>query len=265
MRPTYFISHGGGPWPWLDGPFRRQFDGLEQSLKDIVSELGTRPAAVLMVSGHWEERQFTVQSGVAPGMVYDYGGFPPHTYQIRYPAPGSPVLAERVRSLLEGVGIPAALDPARGFDHGAFAPLQAMYPAADVPVVQLSLIHGYDPAAHLAAGRALAALRAEDILIVGSGLSFHNLPMMFGAGGAGPSEAFDDWLAQAMAAAPEQRSARLVRWEEAPAARVAHPQEDHLLPLMVAVGAAEQEPAFRVYHERFMGGVAVSSYRFGPV
>lgn len=265
MLPTYFISHGGGPWPWLDGPFRRQFDGLEQSLKDIVSELGSKPAAVLMVSGHWEEPQFTVQSSAAPGMVYDYGGFPPHTYQIRYPAPGAPALAERVRTLLEVAGIPAALDPARGFDHGTFAPLQAMYPAADVPVVQLSLIHGYDPEAHLAAGRALAPLRSEGVLIVGSGLSFHNLRMMFGGGGADPSEAFDTWLAQTMAAAPEVRSAGLVRWDQAPSARVAHPQEDHLLPLMVAVGAAEQEPAFRVYHERFMGGVAVSSYRFGQV
>lgn len=264
MLPTYFISHGGGPWPWLDGPFRRQFDGLEHSLKGIVRELGAKPAAVLMVSGHWEEPQPTVQAAAHPGMVYDYGGFPPHTYQIQYKAPGAPELATRVQGLLDAAGIPAALDPARGFDHGAFAPLQAMYPDADVPVVQLSLIHGYDPETHLAVGRALVPLRAEGVLIVGSGLSYHNL-RMFGPAGAAPSEAFDGWLADAMAAPPVERTARLVRWKLAPAARVAHPQEDHLLPLMVAVGAAEEEPAFRVYHERFMGGVAVSSYRFGRV
>lgn len=264
MLPTYFISHGGGPWPWLDGPFRRQFDGLEQSLKDLVAEIGSAPTAVLMVSGHWEEAQFTVQSAAQPGMVYDYGGFPPHTYQIRYAAPGSPALAARVHTLLTAAGIPAGLDPSRGYDHGTFSPLQAMYPNADVPVVQLSLKHGYDPAAHLAAGRALAPLRSEGVLLVGSGLSFHNL-RMFGPAGAAASEAFDGWLAEAMAAGSAERSARLIRWEDAPAARTAHPQEDHLLPLMVAVGAAEQEPAFRVYYERFMGGVAVSSYRFGRV
>lgn len=262
MLPTYFISHGGGPWPWLDGPFRRQFDGLERSLRDIAAEVGSRPAAVLMVSGHWEEPRFTVQSGAFPGMVYDYGGFPPHTYEIRYPAPGLPALAERVRGLLEAAGLPAGLDPTRGYDHGTFSPLQAMYPSADVPVVQLSLRHGYDPETHLAAGRAIASLRSEGGLIVGSGLSFHNL-RLFGPAGAAASEAFDGWLAEAMASAPAERSALLTRWEQAPAARIAHPQEDHLLPLMVAVGAAEHEPATRVYHERFMGGVTVSSYRLG--
>jgi aromatic ring-opening dioxygenase catalytic subunit (LigB family) len=260
--PTYFISHGGGPWPWLDGPFRRQFDRLEASLADIARAVG-KPRAVLMISGHWEADRPTVQSGEAPGMVYDYSGFPAHTYSIKYAAPGSPQVARRVKELLEAAGIPAGLDAKRGFDHGTFAPLQAMYPEADVPVVQLSLKHGYDPAEHLAIGRALAPLRDEGVLIVGSGLSWHNL-RMFGPAAKAPSQAFDAWLDAALTAAPGDRVQRLEAWTSAPAARLAHPQEDHLVPLMVAVGAAEGEPATRVYHEDgFMGGVTASSYRFG--
>ena len=261
--PTYFISHGGGPWPWLEGDFRRQFDQLEGSLAGIAREVGGKPRAILMVSGHWEESDATVQSGEKPGMVYDYSGFPPHTYSIRYAAPGSPAVARRVKELLEAAGIAARLDPERGYDHGTFAPLQAMYPEADVPVVQLSLKRGYDPAEHLAIGRALAPLRDEGVLIVGSGLSFHNL-RMWGAAARAPSAAFDAWLDEALRSQPPERTRRLERWEDAPAARIAHPQEDHFVPLMVAVGAAEDEPATRVYHERdFMGGVTASSYRFG--
>jgi len=260
--PTYFISHGGGPWPWLDGPLRRQFDRLEASLAQIAGEAG-KPRAVLMISGHWEADRPTVQSGERPGMVYDYSGFPPHTYSIRYAAPGAPEVARRVKALLEAAGIPAALDPERGYDHGTFAPLQAMYPDASVPVVQLSLKHGYDPEEHLAIGRALAPLREEGVLIVGSGLSFHNL-RMFGPAAKAPSQAFDAWLDAALAASPDERSRRLREWAGAPAARLAHPEEDHFVPLMVAVGAAEGERATRVYHEDgFMGGVTASSYRFG--
>jgi aromatic ring-opening dioxygenase catalytic subunit (LigB family) len=262
-RPTYFISHGGGPWPWLTGPFRRQFDRLEVSLQDVAREIGPDPRAILVVSGHWEEDRFTVQAGAQPGMVYDYGGFPPETYRIQYPAPGAPEVAERVRDLLERAGIPAALDARRGYDHGTFAPLYAMYPQASVPIVQLSLKHGYDPATHVAAGRALASLREEDVVIMGSGLSWHNLRML-GPEAREVSEAFDAWLDETLTASPDERIARLMRWEQAPAARVAHPHEDHFVPLMVALGAAEHEAAHRVYHEqRFMGGVTASSYRFG--
>ena len=261
--PTYFISHGGGPWPWMDGPFRRQFDRLEASLKDIVREVGGKPRAVLVVTGHWEEDRFTVQSSATPGMIYDYGGFPEHTYHIEYKAPGAPDVARRVKELLQAAGIEAAEDPQRGFDHGTFTPLYSMYPEADVPVVQLSIRRGYDPEAHLAAGRALAPLREEGVLIVGSGLSYHNL-RAFGAAARGPSEAFDAWLGETLSEEPARRSQQLREWSKAPAARIAHPQEDHFIPLLVALGAAEDEAAERVYHERdFMGGVTASSYRFG--
>ena len=259
--PTYFISHGGGPWPWLEG-YRRQYGELERSLQGIAAELG-KPKAILVVTGHWEEERFTVSSGERPGMIYDYSGFPAHTYRIQYGAPGSPEVARRVRELLEKAGIPAALDDRRGYDHGTFTPLAVMYPQADVPIVQLSLKHGYDPEEHLAVGRALAPLRDEGVAIVGSGLSWHNL-RMFGPAAAQPSRAFDGWLDQALGAAPGERTSKLKSWAGAPAARLAHPQEDHFVPLMVAVGAAEDEAATRVYHEDgFMGGVTASSYRFG--
>jgi aromatic ring-opening dioxygenase catalytic subunit (LigB family) len=263
--PTYFISHGGGPWPWLTGRFRDDFDRLEQSLQDIAREIGPHPKAILVVSGHWEAPRFTVQSGEAPGMVYDYSGFPAETYQIRYASPGAPEVAARVRDLLTQAGIDAGLDPHRGYDHGTFAPLKAMYPDADVPVVELSLKHGYDVDEHLAAGRALASLRDEHVVILGSGLSWHNLRMI-GPQARESSAAFDAWLDQALTAPPDERIATLQRWEQAPMARVSHPTEDHFIPLMVALGAAERETAHRVYHEDdFMGGVTASSYRFGSV
>lgn len=261
--PTFFLSHGGGPWPWLDGKFRSQFDNLEVSLRDVAASLPGKPKAVLVISGHWEEDRFTVMSSPSPGMVYDYGGFPKHTYEIRYASPGAPELAQRVKELVEAAGLPAALDPQRGYDHGTFVPLAVMYPDADVPVVQLSLRRGYSPGEHLALGRALAPLREEGVLIVGSGLSYHNL-RAFGPAAREPSEAFDGWLDATLGEPPAARTKRLEQWETAPAARIAHPQEDHLITLMVAVGAAEKEAATRIYHERgFMGGVTASSYRFG--
>ena len=261
--PTYFISHGGGPWPWLEGDYRRQYGRLEGSLKDIAAELG-KPKAILVVTGHWEEDAFKVSSAERPGMIYDYSGFPPHTYQIRYDAPGSPEVAARVKDLLEKAGIHAGLDDRRGYDHGTFTPLAVMYPEADVPIVQLSLRHGYDPEEHLAVGRALRPLRDEGVAIVGSGLSWHNL-RMFGPAARTPSSQFDDWLGKTLLQSPPpERTRRLKDWSSAPSARIAHPQEDHFVPLMVAVGAAEDEAATRVYHEEgFMGGVTASSYRFG--
>ena len=262
--PTYFLSHGGGPWPYLSGPFRSHYHLLEASLQDVARELGAKPRAILVISGHWEAADFSVMASPQPGMVYDYSGFPEHTYQVQYRAPGSPELAARVRRLLEGAGIAARSDDARGFDHGCFAPLAVMYPDADVPVVQLSLKAGYGPQAHLAAGRALAPLRDEGVLILGSGLSYHNL-REFGEQAREASAAFDAWLQDVLLhAPPPERTRRLLQWAQAPSARRAHPREDHLIPLLVAVGAAEEEAATCIYHEQdFFGGVTVSSFRFG--
>jgi len=262
--PTFFISHGGGPWPWMKDQMNGAYDRLEASLQAMPRQLAARPKAVLVISGHWEAREFSVMASPAPPMIYDYSGFPQHTYAIKYAAPGSPQTAQRVHDLIEAAGFPAQLDARRGFDHGTFAPLAVIYPDADVPVLQLSLKQGYDPADHLAVGRALAPLRDEGVLIVGSGLSYHNL-REFGPRAKAPSAAFDAWLQQTLvAASPEQRVARLLAWETAPSARAAHPQEDHLLPLMVVVGAAGDDKATLVYHEDdFFGGITVSSFMFG--
>ncbi|MDE2385214.1 MAG: dioxygenase [Alphaproteobacteria bacterium] len=260
--PTYFISHGGGPWPWLPD-MRKMLATLEVSLANMDKEIGVKPKAVLMVSGHWEENDFAVMSSPAPGMVYDYGGFPAFTYSIKYAAPGAPAVAKRVEELLKGAGLPTHMDAARGFDHGVFAPMQVMYPDADVPTLQVAINHNYDPAAHFALGRALAPLRDEGVLIVGSGLSYHNL-RLFGPAGREPSAQFDAWLDKAVNADPKTRVQELLKWEQAPAARICHPREDHLVPLFAAVGAAENEKATRVYHDtNVFGGVTASSYRFG--
>lgn len=256
--PTYFISHGGGPWPWLP-EMRRMFVNLETSLVAMRAE---QPEAVLMVSGHWETEDVAVMSAPKPPMVYDYHGFPPETYEISYPAPGAPDLAQRTAELLRAAGVPAHLDPDQGFDHGTFAPMAVTWPQAEMPVFQVSIRKSYDPEAHFAIGRALAPLRAEGVLIVGSGLSFHNL-RLFGPQAKVPSTAFDRWLAETLALPAAERTAALRDWDSAPYARVCHAQEDHLVPLFVALGAAETARAERVYHDvDLMGGVTASSYRF---
>ena len=259
--PTYFISHGGGPWPWLP-EMRKGMHLLEASLANMPAEIGETPKAILMISGHWEEDDFAVMASPQPPMVYDYGGFPAFTYQIKYASPGAPAVAARVEHLLKAAGLPTHLDHARGYDHGVFAPMQVMYPAADVPLLQVAIQHSYDPAAHIALGRALAPLRDEGVLIVGSGLSFHNM-RMFGPAGKAPSELFDKWLNDAMMSTPKKREELLLNWEAAPAGRLCHPREDHLIPLMAALGAAENDKATRVYHDTNAMGVTASSYRFG--
>jgi aromatic ring-opening dioxygenase catalytic subunit (LigB family) len=262
--PTYFISHGGGPWPWIKDLVPWNFNVLERSLKDLPRELPVAPKAILAISGHWETKQLAVQASPHPPMLYDYSGFPEFTFHLKYPAPGDPALARRVQQLLTSAGFPTDLDADRGYDHGVFAPFYVMYPEARMPIVQLSLRADYDPAAHLAMGRALAPLRSEGVLIVGSGLSYHNFR---NAAGAAPSKEFDSWLTETLCQTPlPVRSQKLVGWSTAPSARLCHPQEDHLIPLMVAVGAAEDESGTRTYHEETLFGVfTASAYRFGTV
>ena len=260
--PTYFISHGGGPWPWISD-WRNRFQNLEKSLISIAAEQKETPKAVLVISGHWEEASFNLLASDHPSMLYDYYGFPDETYEIIYPAPGASQFAHKTHELLHAANCPSQLDAQRGFDHGAFVPLYVMYPAANVPVYQMSLQRGYNPQAHILAGRAIAALRDAGVLIIGSGLSYHNLSL-FNAAAREPSQAFDYWLNETLFAEPNARLKRVLEWEKAPFARLCHPQEDHLAPLFVALGAAENEPAHCVYHDEYLfGGVTASSYRFG--
>ena len=260
--PTYFIPHGAGPcffMEWTRGP-ADTWDRTAAWLKGLVAGLPERPKAILMISGHWEEEAFTVGSSPRPPIIYDYGGFPEHTYRLKFDAPGSPQLAARVRELLGAAGFPTAEDSQRGYDHGVFVPLMLVTPEADIPVVQLSLRGDLDPAAHLAAGRALAPLRQEGVLIVGSGMSWHNMRGFTPAYTAKSAE-FDAWLSEAMAD-PERREPALLDWSDGPYAREAHPREEHLAPLFVAAGAAGGESGRTAFRDQVMD-VVVSAYKFG--
>jgi len=265
--PTLYIPHGGGPCFFMDPPAQapQAWDAMAAYLRGLAPSLAQRPRAILVVSAHWEAPLPTVMASPRPPMRFDYFGFPPHTYELSYPAPGSPALAARVRALLAEAGIDSAEDAARGFDHGVFVPFLLAFPDADIPVVQLSLQVGLDPARHLAIGRALAPLRDDGVLIVGSGMSYHDLRGFFSAdaGVAADAARFDAALAEAVGQAdPRERDARLADWQALPAARRCHPREEHLLPLMVAAGAAGSDRGRRSYGERVFGK-AVSAFRFG--
>jgi aromatic ring-opening dioxygenase catalytic subunit (LigB family) len=264
-QPGIFISHGGGPCFWIEFPAPlgpHAFDGLRRYLQTLSSRLPQLPDAILIVSGHWEESSPTVMTSARPPLLYDYYGFPEHTYTLQYGAPGAPQLAARVGSLLGEAGIESREDGARGFDHGVFVPMLMVDPDGRIPVTQLSLQHDLDAAAHLAIGDALAPLRDENVLILGSGNSYHNLGEFFdGCGEA--SARFDGWLTGAVTNPdPAMRRESLIHWQKAPAARQCHPRAEHLLPLMVVAGAGGADTACRDYHD-IIGGKAISGYRFG--
>jgi aromatic ring-opening dioxygenase catalytic subunit (LigB family) len=263
ILPAFFLSHGGGPCFWMEWNPPDSFDQLAALFRGLASTLPERPKAVLVISAHWEEDAFTVQSTARPQMIYDYYGFPENTYELQYPAPGSPALAARVQGLLEGAAIPVKDDSVRGFDHGVYVPFLLIYPDADIPVVQLSLRRNLDPAEHYRVGQALAPLRKEGILLVGSGLSYHNLSHLRDTREV--SLPFDRYLGEAVELKdPEQRKERLLAWKEAPNARLVHPREDHLVPLFVIAGAAGADAGQVIYREKMKNwGFWTSSYRFG--
>ncbi len=253
-----YFSHGGGPLPILGDASHRAMVAFMEKLPSRLK----KPEAIVVVSAHWEERKATLLGAQAPSMFYDYYGFPEEAYEIRYPAPGSPGLAEKIAGLLAGNHISARIDHDRGFDHGLFIPLKLMYPKADIPCLQLSLLRGLDPAAHVALGRALGELMQENILVIGSGFSFHNMRAFSWRGTAAPdpeNDAFQDWLIAVCTGpmAQSEREQHLVEWEKAPSARYCHPREEHLLPLHVCVGMAGKR-AETVFDEHILGkrGVA---------
>ncbi len=259
--PAVFLPHGGGPWTIVDMGQGEAYAPLETYLRGLVTELPRAPRAVLCISAHWEATTPTVMTAPAPTMLYDYGGFPAAAYEFVWPAPGAPEVAGLVTDHLRSAGIAVSDDPTRGFDHGAFVPLMLSDPAAAIPTFQLSLVAGLDPRTHLAIGRALAPLRSHGVLIVGSGMSYHNLPAFRAAFGSDAarqrvrddSRRFDDWLAETMAADPATRASRLAQWSGAPAARDAHPREEHLLPLMVVAGAAAEGRASTPFRGALLG------------
>jgi aromatic ring-opening dioxygenase catalytic subunit (LigB family) len=260
-QPSLYIPHGGGPCFFMPDP-QGIWTGMEAYLRSLPASLPEPPRALLVISGHWEERGFALTGAAEhPGLVYDYYGFPPETYRLTWPAPGAPWLAERAAGLLREAGLPAGIHPTRGFDHGVFVPLKVAFSEAEVPCVQMSLFAGLDPALHLAAGAALASLREEGVLVIGSGMSFHNLRAYGDPRVEEPSKEFDAWLDSAAEAPAEERSRQLTHWTEAPYARLCHPREEHLMPLMVAAGASN-EPGEKDYGEVVLSG-AVSAFRFG--
>lgn len=261
--PAIFLPHGGGPWPFVDVGFGdpAEYASLADYLRTVPAMPNTPPRALLVISAHWETRVPTVMTSPQPPMLYDYYGFPPASYAITWPAPGEPALASRVRELLRAAGLESAEDAHRGFDHGTFVPLKLAYPDASVPTIQLSLVESLDPSEHLAIGRALAPLRDEGVLLVGSGMTYHNM-RGFGPRGAQDSELFDAWLRETAALEPALRDPRLSGWESAPAARAAHPREEHLLPLMVIAGAAGTDRGRIAWNGRVLG-TRQSAYHFG--
>jgi aromatic ring-opening dioxygenase catalytic subunit (LigB family) len=262
--PTLFIPHGAGPcffMDWTLGP-KDSWVKLATWLRGIDSSLPESPRALLVVSAHWEKPVPTVIASSRPPLLFDYSGFPPHTYELEWSAPGAPDLAKRIGALLSAAGIASETETSRGFDHGVFIPLKVAYPDANIPTVQLSLQAGLDPKAHLAIGRALAPLRDEGVLIIGSGMSFHNMGA-FKRGGGGPaSKAFDGWLSSIVEKDAERRDAELTAWNTAPSAGESHPREEHLLPLMVAAGAAEHDLGKIVFRDVIMDAT-ISAIRFG--
>lgn len=240
QRRALFLSHGGGPLPLLGDDAHAE---MVSCLKKI-SENMTRPSAIIMVSAHWEAEKATVTSGAKPSLIYDYNGFPPESYELKYPCPGNPSLVSSINTQLEKAGIDASSDSGRGFDHGLFVPLKIMYPEADIPCVQLSLIKGLDPQAHIKLGRALQDLADPSLLLIGSGFSFHNMKAFHTAATVDSKSAnrsFERWLLETCSnpnISEQERTQRLENWEAAPSARYCHPREEHLLPLHVCYGFA---------------------------
>jgi 4,5-DOPA dioxygenase extradiol len=253
-----YFSHGGGPLPILG-------DASHKAMVDFMLQLPSqlrKPEAILVISAHWEESVATLLGAKNPPMFYDYYGFPDEAYDITYPAPGSPDLANRIVELLGKSNIPTHTDARRGFDHGLFIPLKMMYPQADIPALQLSLLRGLNPTAHIALGKALRRLMPENILVVGSGFSFHNLQAFSWEGITeyDPSnDAFQKWLIEVCTGplSQHEREQHLIHWEKAPSARYCHPREEHLLPLHVCLGMVDT-PARVIFDAPILGKRAVA-------
>lgn len=256
--PTIFVSHGSPMLALHDTPARRFLQGLGSSLP--------RPAAIAMVSAHWETRDAPAVSLAAqPATIHDFGGFPQALFEIRYPAPGAPQVAERAAALFEAAGIAVTRSAERGLDHGAWVPLSLMYPDADVPVMQVSLVRGAGPAAHHRLGRALARLRHEGVLVIGSGSLTHNLYEFHGQPVDDPAPGwvseFERWMRERLEAG--DIAALLDYRARAPSAAQNHPTEEHLLPLFVAMGAAGPGAAAQLLHASVEHGVlAMDAYAF---
>ena len=262
--PAYYIPHGGGPCFFMDWEPPETWAKLATWMQGLQAQLPERPSALLFLSAHWEEPQFTLITTPTPQLYYDYSGFPPHTYELIWSAPAAPAFFPRVQELLGKAGIPLALNEQRDFDHGVFIPGKLIFPEAGIPTLQISLRKGLAPAAHIELGKALAPLRDEGVRIIGSGMSFHNM-QAFRWGDNEPipgADAFDGWLTETVTLNDRHaREQRLIHWEQAPQARMCHPREEHLIPLMAIAGTAGTKAGELAFHCRAMGA-PLSAYSF---
>lgn len=262
MLPTFFIPHGGGPCFFMDWNPPHEWNRMRNFLKNFISNLEKKPEKIVIISAHWEEEKIKVTSNQRPQLIYDYFNFPKHTYELTWKAKGCPTLALRIKGLLEKSKIECVYDHERGFDHGVFIPLKLALPDADLPTVALSLNQNLDPYHHLMIGSALKFLRNEGVLIIGSGMSFHNLDTMLSGVESVESRIFDDWLTKSIEEDPIKRQQFLKNWKLAPHALMAHPREEHLTPLFIASGAAENEKGKKIFGDKVLGAY-VSAYQFG--
>ena len=251
-----FIPHGGGPLPILGHKGHQQ---MVSFLKNFNQKLN-KPSAIIVISAHWEENEVKIIGGENPQLIYDYYGFPDESYKITYPAPGNVNLANKIKKLLDKDNIKSSLDKTRGFDHGVFIPLKLLYPDASIPCVQISLLKGLDPKKHIQIGKALRDLMNEDILIIGSGMSFHNLKILLSSSNISNEEEknindFDKWLVKIFTdkkITNNEREKEIINWANAPAARFCHPREEHLIPLHVCMGI-KSSSAKLVFNDKIMG------------
>ena len=266
--PVFYIPHGGGPWPFMNlPPHLDHGPNLRPFLENIRNTLPRQPKSILVISAHWEQKFPTLLDprDSRHSLLFDYHGFPPETYEIEYPAPTAPQVTDKISSLLTKAGFGnVSRETNRGIDHGVFVPLKLMFPHANIPVAQLSLLADMDPDEHIRLGTAIAPLRDDDVLIVGSGMSYHNLRnLMSGIDVEETSDVFDSWLADSVTSDdPNEMKKRLTQWTSAPNAREAHPREEHLLPLMVCAGAAGSDRGSVSFSDRIMGA-KVMAVEFG--
>lgn len=234
-----FISHGGGPLPLLGDP---RHEEMVIALKTLSHEL-PKPKHIVVLSAHWESDVITITHSASPSLLFDYYGFPAQSYQFKYPVRGAPELAGYIANTLIKKGLTVELDDQRGLDHGVFVPLMLMYPDADIPVLQMSLSSSLDPLFHIDLGEALATLELSDILFLGSGFSFHNMPAFFEQSDSirSANDHFENWLCETLLNQTSDYAEikqRLINWHSAPGAQVCHPREEHLMPLHCCVGIA---------------------------
>lgn len=253
-----YFSHGGGPLPILGDISHEKMVSFLKQLPNKIE----RPDAIIVISAHWEESTPTIIGEDSPPLFYDYYGFPDEAYSIKYPLRGSPVLVEEIQKLFANFNIHSNTEAERGFDHGVFIPLKIMYPEADIPCVQISLIKGLDAKKHILMGNAIRQLAMDNTLIIGSGFSFHNMRAFTWNNDNTPdkiNDEFQDWLIQVCTGKTpyKDKEKQLVEWEKAPSARYCHPREEHLLPLHVCFGASDK-PAQVIFDDYILGKRAIA-------